>query len=366
MANVVSGTEKLRRLLLDDTPFLDVRAEVEFEKGTLPTAFNVPILNTEERHQVGSCYKQKGQDNAIELGHRLVSGKIKQQRIESWCQSIEQRPDAHLYCWRGGLRSNLTQQWLLAAGTDIPLIDGGYKALRRVLLDEIDKAAQQPIVIIGGKTGSAKTVLINELATGIDLEGWANHRGSSFGRRVIEPPCQIDFENKLAIDILKKRHHQRDKVLFCEDESRCVGPRTIPLTFWQSMLIAPVAVVESPLCDRVERILNEYVVAMLDEHRLSFGANGDVTYKEYLMASLFRIRKRLGSIRYQQLAFSMEDAINEQLKSGCVGGHHEWIETLLMDYYDPMYNYQLKEKQQRVIFKGDYQSVLGWAKDFTS
>ncbi|GAH15245.1 unnamed protein product, partial [marine sediment metagenome] len=49
----------------------------------------------------------------------------------------------------------------------------------------------------GGQTGAAKTPLLQELATGIDLEHHANHRGSSFGRHATEPPGQIFRSNSL-------------------------------------------------------------------------------------------------------------------------------------------------------------------------
>ncbi len=350
-----------RQLFLNDTPFLDVRAEVEFAKGTFPTAFNEPILNTHERHQVGTCYKQQGQNKAIELGHQLVSGEIKQQRIDRWCQFARNHPGAHLYCWRGGMRSNLTQQWMKQAGVDIPLIPGGFKALRHVLLAELEAAAKSPLVIIGGKTGAAKTPFINALATGIDLEGFAHHRGSSFGRRVQEPPCQVDFENKLAIALLKKREVYPGQSLFIEDESRRVGPLSIPLIFWEAMCKAPIAVIDMPQVFRVQRILQEYVVEMAAEHLAVDVTNGFDNYRQHLLASLQRIQKRLGSERYQALKGVMTAALDRQYSSGDVSGHEAWISTLLQDYYDPMYEYQLTKKQQRVVFCGDYQQVLEWA-----
>lgn len=361
MVTAVAGNEYLRTLFLNDTPFLDVRAEIEFEKGAFPSAVNAPILTTQERHQVGSCYRQQGQNKAIELGHQLVCGNVRQQRIERWCQFVVENPRAHLCCWRGGLRSNLAREWMQQAGVDIPLIAGGYKALRRVLLEEIAAAAQAPMVIIGGKTGTAKTPLLQALSTGIDLEGWAHHRGSSFGRRVHEPPCQTDFENRLAIDLLKKRHAYPTKLLFLEDESRMVGPLSMPLEFWNGMVAAPIAVVEMPLDFRVERILQEYVVEMCAEHITEYGEAGFESYRQYLLASLFRVRKRLGAERYHQLEAIMSAAIDRQQSSGDVSNHEAWIRALLVDYYDPMYNYQLQKKQQRVVFKGDYQQVLDWA-----
>lgn len=362
ISSTIADPASFRELLINDTPFLDVRAQVEFGSGTMPGSFNEPILNDDERHQVGTCYKQQGQAEAIKLGHQLVCGDTKQQRIDRWCQFARDNKNAHLYCWRGGMRSNLAQQWMKQAGIDIPLIPGGYKALRRVLLDEIDLASGSPMIIIGGKTGTAKTLLVNELSTGIDLEGFAHHRGSSFGRRVEEPPCQTDFENRLAIDLLKKSDDVKKRPLFFEDESRMVGPITIPNNLWLAMCEAPIAVVEMSLDFRIQRILQEYVIEMEQQHHAADAQLGDENYRQHLLASLYRIRKRLGSERYKQLAGLMTAALDQQQNSGDVTAHEAWISTLLVDYYDPMYEYQLQGKQDRVRFKGDYQQVMEWAR----
>ena len=216
-------------------------------------------------------------------------------------------------------------------------------------------------MVIGGKTGVAKTPLINELMTGIDLEGFARHRGSSFGRRIGNPPCQINFENALAIDLLKKREVYPGHSLFFEDESRTVGPVTVPLELWQAMSRAPIAVIDMPLAFRVQRILQEYVVEMAAEYLAVDANNGFCNYRQYLLASLGRIQKRLGSERYRQLVAIMTAAIDRQQNSGTVSDHEAWIRPLLQHYYDPMYEYQLQQKQQRVAFCGDYQQVLEWA-----
>ena len=36
-------------------------------------------------------------------------------------------------------------------------------------------------MILGGLTGSGKTILLNRFPHSIDIEGLANHRGSAFG-----------------------------------------------------------------------------------------------------------------------------------------------------------------------------------------
>ena len=110
-----------RHIFLNDVPMMDVRAPVEFGQGAFPGVANLPLMDDGERQQVGTCYKHKGQEAAIALGHQLVSGATKRQRIEAWAQFAQTHPQGVLYCFRGGLRSQIVQQWLLnEAGIDYP------------------------------------------------------------------------------------------------------------------------------------------------------------------------------------------------------------------------------------------------------
>ena len=104
--------EDYRRLFLEDIPLLDVRAPLEFNKGTLPLAENHPLINDEERHEIGTRYAHMGQDAAMELGYELVRGETRAQRIRAWETFAQAHPEGVLYCWRGGMRSRLTQQAL--------------------------------------------------------------------------------------------------------------------------------------------------------------------------------------------------------------------------------------------------------------
>jgi tRNA 2-selenouridine synthase len=353
-----------RRLFLNDTPFLDVRAPVEYAKGTFPTAANFPLLNTQEREQVGLCYKNHGQDEAVKLGYQLISGETKDRRISQWCDFVRSHPSAQLYCWRGGMRSNLTQHALRDAGFDVPLVSGGYKALRRELITVLDETAvTAKLIIIAGKTGTHKTGLIRQLATGVDLEGLAHHRGSSFGRRPKQPPCQVDFENSLAIDVLKRRDLHVASPLFFEDESHMVGPVTVPLSLWQAMTQSERVVIEMPMAYRVARILEDYVVGMAAEYLALDPDNGFDHYRQYLLASLSRIQKRLGGLRYQRLNTMLSAAIDQQERSGDVDEFEPCIVQLLEHYYDPMYDYQMQKMQSQVVFTGDFDEVLHWAQE---
>lgn len=176
------------RLISEARPLIDVRAPVEFAQGALPGAVNLPLMVDEERRQVGIAYKQQGLSVAIALGEQLVSGDIKQSRIAAWQAYLTERPDAVIYCFRGGLRSQIAQQWLNAAGIVRPRIAGGWKAMRQALCQRVDAAAEQPMLVVARLTGCAKTTLINRLDNGVDLEAYANHKGSAFGRQPEDLP----------------------------------------------------------------------------------------------------------------------------------------------------------------------------------
>jgi len=306
---------------------------------------------------VGACYKQYGQQEAIALGHSLVRGTLREQRTEAWHMACAKQPEGYIYCFRGGLRSQLVQQWLQETGMHYPRVIGGYKALRSFLLNTLDVATELPMTIVGGNTGCGKTLLINELVTGIDLEGIARHRGSSFGRMLIKQQSQIDFENHLAVQMLKKQHKGcRHWVL--EDESRIIGSNNLPLGLFNGMQKAPLVIIDDPFDVRLARLQEEYIVQMRIAFEQAHGAQeGWQQYDEYLHHGLFAIRRRLGIERFQQLTLSLEQALKTQRTTGNSDAHQRWLIPLLQHYYDPMYRYQLEKKNQRVIFRGHYAEV---------
>jgi tRNA 2-selenouridine synthase len=354
-----------RDIFLNDRPLMDVRAPIEFDKGAFPLSLNRPLMNDLERGKVGTCYKQQGQQAAIELGHELVSGPIKQARIEAWLDFVRAQPEGYLYCFRGGLRSQLTQQWLkYEAGIDYPRVVHGYKALRTYLMDVTESAvAECDFVLVGGLTGSGKTEVLAQLANALDLEGHANHRGSSFGKHATGQPAQISFENALSIDILKKRATGVSQFVL-EDEGRAVGSRAIPLTLFQGMQQYPLVWLEESFDNRVERILQDYVVDLCAEFITVHGVeSGFAVFAAQLRQSLSSIVKRLGGERYQRLSAIMNAALDEQETSGAVEMHRGWISGLLGEYYDPMYAYQRDAKGPRIEFSGGHADVIGYLQE---
>ncbi len=327
---------ELEQLLAAATPFLDVRAPAEFQRGAVPGAVNLPLLTDAERHRVGIAYKQHGHDAAVALGNELVSGSVREDRERVWCAFASSHPQAWIYCWRGGERSATVQQWLERRGVKLPRVPGGFKALRHACLATLDRAPQERRwFVLGGRTGTGKTELLVSLKNGIDLEGLARHRGSAFGAREAPQPPPVTFENALACAWL--RHPTATAVV--EDESRTIGRLALPQAWHSHMQTVPLALLEVSLEQRVSNIQREYVTDPLQR-----GVAAETLRTRYQDA-LRRIERRLGGVRRQ----AVEAALNRAFDGA---DHGAWIEPLLVWYYDPMYDHQLSGKRQRIVVQG--------------
>lgn len=340
---------------------LDVRAPIEFAQGSFPNTVNLPLMTDDERQAVGLAYKEQGQDAAIALGHSLVNGATKNTRVQQWLQFVTFNPTGVLYCFRGGLRSQISQQWLAEAGIHYPRILGGYKAMRHYLITAFeDNVAQTAFTVVGGLTGCGKTDVIRAIGGKLDLEGIARHRGSSFGGRAERQPTQIDFENQLSIHLLKLLDQGYQNVAI-EDESNLVGRCAIPLVLRTKTQSSPLVWVTAPLEERVERILRDYVIDLHDDYVEAFGHDqGRMRYQAHLTKSLYNLRKRLGLVRFDELNGFLNDALHSQMSGGGFDLHRRWVEPLLTQYYDPMYAYQRQQKTNKPHFEGDAQSVVAF------
>ncbi len=351
-------TDDFESIVLDNRPLLDVRAPVEFEKGAFPTATNIAILDDEQRRIVGVCYKEKGNEAAVALGRKLVNKEIQAQRVDEWKAYLSENPDAYLYCFRGGQRSGITQSWLEENGVNIPRLRGGYKAFRNFLMEKSEEiTASAKTIIIGGNTGSGKTILLNRLENTVDLEGLAKHRGSSFGKFISPQPSQIDFENALSYKLIQ-HNAQGHKNLVIEHESHNIGRVYIPKPVFDNFNRGSLVILRTSLDERVEITYEEYVVNAIQEYTTIFAQLGRIKWFDNINVGLDRIKKRLGSERYLIIK-----ALLAQSFEGTDEGHKEWIKILLSEYYDPMYEYQIKKSPLPILFDGNTQEIFEFLKD---
>ncbi len=343
---VVAASE-FKKILLAETPLIDVRAPIEFGLGHIPGAVNLPILSDEHRNEIGTIYKQQGNAAAVKRGYELVSGDYKTEMIQSWSAFISHHPDTILTCFRGGQRSQITQAWLSEIGLIRPRIDGGYKAFRQFILQELERLSTQPMIVISGPTGSGKTILIDRIKNSlpvVNLEALANHRGSAFGQFTAGQPSQADYENQLTQKLLKIEAIHSVKSLIVEDESRLIGRTAQPETFFNQLRASAIIFLDQPLNERVEVIFEEYVLNDSAEERTK-------AFKRYVTA-LTKISKKLGGLRYQELQNDLATAIQSSKDHNDHSQHHVWIEKLLVWYYDPLYLGSLDKRKPTVIFRG--------------
>jgi tRNA 2-selenouridine synthase len=341
---------------------IDVRAPVEFQRGALPSSKNLPILNDQQRAEVGLCYKSEGPKAATRLGYQLVSGDLKQECVSSWLSQLERDPSALLYCARGGQRSQIAADWIHDAGYQVQRIEGGFKAMRGQLLPLLAPDSKD-IVVLGGSTGVGKTIVVQNDPAAIDLEGHAHHRGSAFGAFLASQPSQVDFENAVALQFFKRHVSAFGAIkgvpTLLEDEGRMIGRINLPPPLQTAMQNAPLIILEAPFESRVSHIFDEYVIEHLAEIQAAAAQDPFEVLENRLNNSLLAIRKRLGGAKHQMLSEQMRSAITAH-REGDSSGHLEWIRALLLDYYDPMYSYQLEKKQYRVVFRGSAEEIMAW------
>lgn len=341
------GLQRLKR----GARALDVRSPLEFERGNIPGFANIPILNNEHRHLVGLTYKEKGQDSAIALGLELVTP-FKPSLVEEWGKTFQAASEDMrlLICWRGGLRSKMAAEWLAERRFSGVRVGGGYKALRGELLLALESPPE--LLVLGGLTGSGKTDLLRALEPEkvLDLEGLANHRGSSFGLKIqAVQPEQQTFENAIGLAMTEAW-----PVMAVEAESRMVGNCAIPTPVKEAMDRSGVVVLETTMEERVQRIFAEYVSQPMAQFSPS-------AVLDHLKAALKRVERKLGGLRYQEIQRLMSAAFfHRELK---LAEHAPWIETLLREYYDPMYEFSLKKNERQILFSGDFPSVQAYLAD---
>ena len=329
---------------------IDLRSEDEFKKGSIPSSINIPILTNEQFKQVGIEYKKNGSDSAVLLGHSLVKGESKKKLVRLWAEHLKENPGSLVYCFRGGMRSEIAVKWLQDYGVNVEKLVGGYKNFRSWIISQhlnIDKYKKEWI-IIGGLTGSGKTEFLNLFKESIDLEGIANHRGSAFGGKHDGQPSQANFENTLTLDYIK---HSYD-YLILEDESRTIGRAGLPGLWYEKMQTSKLIILEVENDIRAENIYEEYIYK-----EIKSGFSEDILLNKYL-GSLKNIKRRLGNKIYSEIKYLMENAFynnEEEL-------HKEWILMILLNYYDKMYNYKLDMRKDFIVYKGTIESCRDYIK----
>lgn len=298
---------------------IDVRSPIEYFKGHIPRAINVPLFEDAERAEIGTMYKQQGKETAVTRGLEIVSPKMV--HFITQVKAIAQGRKVFVYCFRGGMRSN-SFAWLMnTSGLDAQILTGGYKAFRNYVLQFFGQKFK--LVLIGGSTGSGKTEILKHLSSlgiqSVDLEAIAHHKGSAFG--AINEPLQWpqqNFEHQLfdAFNSL-----QLAQLIVLEDESQSIGFNKIPHPLWLQMKQAPIIKFDIPFELRVQKLVDDYTTTDINA----------------LKASVLKISEKLGGDNAKLCLQYLDE------------GKLADVARRALQYYDKAYAHIYKNKNQPVI-----------------
>ncbi len=299
-------------------PVVDVRSQSEFGAGHIRGAINIPLLNNEERVIVGTTYKERGQQEAIREGFRLVGPRLMDMITET--ENIAEGKEILVHCWRGGMRSNNFCQFAEMARIKTQSLAGGYKAYRKEALESFKRPLD--VTLLTGCTGSGKSEVLRALAAHgeqiIDLENLAHHKGSAFGALLMPPqPTTEQFQNNLFEEILKLDPARR---VWVEDESLAIGKIFLPDDLWMTMRQGRLVQMDVSKELRIQRLVNEYGPADRD------------TFLEIMG----KIVRKLGGQHYK--------TAKEKLQAGDMAGTIE----ILLTYYDKAYLESINKRKDRI------------------
>ena len=310
---LIAATDAVQRLADFDT-VIDARSESEYAEDHLPGALNWPTLNDAERQFIGTTYKQINAFEAKKRGAALAARNIGA-HIERDVIAKARDWSPLLYCWRGGKRSGSLALVLDQIGFRVHLVEGGYKAFRAAMLQDIEARSDAlRFQVVCGTTGSGKTRLLHALqragAQVLDLEALARHRSSVLGAIPGVPqPSQKCFDT-LVWDAL--RGFDSTRTVFVESESKKVGNVAVPERLMQRMRDSPCINLQLPLPERVALLLEDYA---------------------YFVANPEHFCNRLDVLTAQR-----GKAVVQAWKDSVVRGDvAAVVEDLLLTHYDPVY-----------------------------
>ncbi len=315
---------------IDDYILVDVRSPLEYDLGSIRDAINIPVLDNEARQWVGTLYK-KNKDEAYQVGLEHVLPKIPL-IFDKLSQLKTENKTILIFCARGGKRSSSITEIMNLMNIKCFKLDGGYKSYREMVIKKLDEyVAKINLLVVTGNTGSGKTIVLNNLkekTAVLDLEGFANHRGSVFGEIGLKIVTQKKFEDDLFFE-LKKIIDDSKKNVFIESESRKIGNVTLPKTLYEKMLLSPHILLDVSIRTRVNIICDIYKPEKI---------NVDQVIEMITQNRFFKLN--LGT-----------NWVNEMVKILKEKDFELFIEKMLLDYYDKLYfksqnnyNYSLKIK----------------------
>ena len=308
---------------LKDKLFIDTRSPKEYTNDHILGAISLPILDNQERHEVGLIYKQISQELAIEKGIEYYTKKI-----PNIIKTIKQYQDKTLiiYCARGGMRSGIITTLLESLELKVYQLKGGYKEFRNYLLKKLNNFTLKPkVFVLHGLTCTGKTELLKKIPNFLDLEGIAQHRGSLYGAIGLIPNSQKKFENLLLARVTELNEQP---YLIMEGESRRVGDCIMPPFLWSARENGQNILIERTNKLRFKTVIKEYFL--------------NPKIMEEIKVISQKLSKNLSKKNKEDLLNYLENKNYEKA-----------AEILLLKYYDPLYEHTLNKKKYVLTVNND-------------
>ena len=307
---------------------IDVRSPLEYEEDHIIGSINCPVLNDQERIIVGTIYKKESTFKAKIIGSSLTARNIAK-HIEEKFINQQGSWQPLVYCWRGGQRSKAFSIILSEVGWRTCQLEGGYKKYRNEVINFLNRTGSKlKIILISGKTGSAKTKILQNIKLQggqiLDLENLANHKGSLLGKIPgLKQPSQKLFESKLYHQI---KQLDLRKNVYIEAESSKIGNIHIPKTIWAKMIVSPRIEIEADLELRSSFLLKDYRYMCENP--------------ELIKPIIYGLKNRLS----KKLINDWLELITKKL----------WLDltkSFLQNHYDPSYSSNTIKNDRKVIKK---------------
>ena len=293
---------------------IDVRTPAEFAEDHIPGSINCPVLDNEQRIEVGTLYKQESPFAAKRIGAAYVAENIAyhlrhsfQDRPKDWKPLI--------VCWRGGQRSGSMTLIFRRVGWDAQQLQGGYKDYRQLVIEQLAELPRRmSFRVVCGATGSGKSRVLQALAQAgesvLDLEDIACHKGSVLG---VLPgtgqPSQKMFETRLLSAL---RALDPARPVYVEAESRRIGKIHVPDALLETMRQGECINIEAAFDARVDFLLRDY---------------------DYFLAAPDWLNQRLDALRPLQ----GHETVKRWQDLARSGAWRQLVSELLGQHYDPLY-----------------------------
>ncbi|WP_456275395.1 tRNA 2-selenouridine(34) synthase MnmH [Bacillus sp. AK128] len=320
-SNLIVPKISINQVLEDSYQLIDVRSPSEYKEFHIPSAISIPIFSDEERAEVGTIYKQNGNEHAKDIGVDILSKKLPKlyREIKELNKSNHSKPLV-VYCWRGGMRSKSIATMMGALDIPILQLDGGIRSYRQLIMEELASAQSKvkQYIVLEGLTGTKKTDILIELEKQgypvINIEMLASHRGSIFGQIGMSSRSQKEFESLLYHRLIEL---ESAPYYIIEAESKRLGSVIIPDFLLEGKEKGDRIHIELDLVNRAKTICETY---QYEENKQEFND------------AIFRLERHFSKDVFLEMK---ELLANQDIQAV--------VEILLRDYYDPKYKYTSKK-----------------------